>query len=234
MKNTRKSTMPRVLSTTASRRRAMWNDWDSKEGRPDGPAAMLEPSLSEIASAVGGRLVEADPDSRVDNLSTDSRTVATGDLYWALQGERFDGHDFCEEALRKGAKAVVMEDKKLPNLRVPSIRVPDSLAALGDLAHFLRQKSKARFVGVTGSVGKTTTKEFLRRALEKFAKTRVTEGNLNNLIGVPKTLAQVEPDDEYVVLEIGIDRPGEMERVSQNAAPDVGVITSAEEAHLEG
>ena len=194
---------------------------------------MLELSLSEIAAAVGGRLAQADPETRVDNLSTDSRTVGVGDLYWALRGERFDGHDFCEEALRKGARAVVMEDKKLPNLRVPSIRVPDSLAALGDLAHFLRQKSEARFIGVTGSVGKTTTKEFLRRALEKFAKTRATEGNLNNLIGVPKTLAQVEPDDRYVVLEIGIDRPGEMDRLADMTTPDVGVITSVSEAHLE-
>jgi len=178
-------------------------------------------------------LERADPEARVSRLSTDSRTLREGDLFWALVGECFDGHDYCREAVEKGGKVAVIQDGKLPGVEIPCIRVPDTLWALGDLARCLRERSRARFVGVTGSVGKTTTKEFIRKAFDRFLKTRATEGNLNNLIGVPKTISEVEEDDEAVILELGVDRPGEMQRLVRMAKPDVGVVTAITETHLE-
>ena len=193
---------------------------------------MLEVSLQEVCVAVDGQLAAADPNERVRRLSTDTRTIQPGDLFWALEGENFDGHDYCVQAMEKGGKAAVIQNGKLPGIEIPSIRVHDTLWALGELALHLRSLSKARFVGVTGSVGKSTTKEFIRRALGKFLATRATEGNLNNLIGVPKTIAEVEADDEAVVLELGIDRPGEMKRLTEMAKPHVGVVTAISEVHL--
>jgi UDP-N-acetylmuramoyl-tripeptide--D-alanyl-D-alanine ligase len=194
---------------------------------------MLPVRIGDITSAMQGRLHGLDPESMAGKLCTDTRLLQPGDLYWALEGETFDGHDFCEQAIRKGAQAVVIGKDKLPGLEVPSIRVADTLRALGDVANFLRHKSQARFVGITGSVGKTSTKELIRAAIGQVLKTKATEGNLNNLIGVPKTLAEIEEDDQLAVLEMGIDRPGEMDRLSQIVEPEIGVITTIGESHLE-
>lgn len=194
---------------------------------------MFPTTLGEVTRAVEGVLSGVDPSTRLARISTDTRTIRPGDLFWALVGENFDGHAYCAEACAKGGIAAVIQKGKLPGIEIPRIEVPDTLWALGELANFLRSRSKARVVGITGSVGKTSTKEFLRAAVARLKKTKVTEGNLNNLVGLPKTLFEVEPDDEWVVLEMGTDRPGEIKRLTQIAQPEVGVITAIGEAHLD-
>lgn len=194
---------------------------------------MLELTVGEIHAAIGGILENADPSMRIRSVSNDTRGIQPGDIYWALPGERFDGHDFCSEALDKGAAAVVIQNNKLPGIEIPCIRVPDTLWALGELARHLRGQSQARVVGITGSVGKTSTKEFIRHAVGRLLKTKVTEGNHNNLIGLPKTVFDVERDDQFVVLEMGTDRPGEIKRLTEIGQPQVGVISAIAEAHLE-
>ncbi|GMV66755.1 MAG: UDP-N-acetylmuramoyl-tripeptide--D-alanyl-D-alanine ligase [Candidatus Omnitrophica bacterium] len=194
---------------------------------------MLPVTLREIAQAAEGQLERLDGDCVVASLSTDSRTIQEGDLYWALPGENFDGHDYCREALAKGALGVVIQNNKLPGIEIPCVRVPDTLYALGELARLLRNKTSARVVGITGSVGKTSTKEFIRHAVGRVMKTKATEGNYNNLVGLPKTLMNVEPDDQWLVLELGTDRPGEMKRLVEIAQPQAGVVTAISEAHLE-
>lgn len=194
---------------------------------------MLQLTIGEIHEAIGGELRNVESVTQVLAVSNDTRNIQPGAVYWALPGERFDGHDFCREALDKGAVAVVIQNNKLPGIEIPCIRVPDTLWALGELARYLRGKSDARVVGITGSVGKTSTKEFIRHAVGKILKTRVTEGNLNNLVGLPKTLFDMESDDEMVVLEMGTDRPGEIKRLTDIGQPQTGVITTIAEAHLE-
>lgn len=192
----------------------------------------MELTLQEIAGATEGVLWGADPAFPVENISTDTRSLQPGDLFWALQGDQFDGHDYCRDAIGKGAVAVVIRAEKLPGIEIPSIRVADTLFALGEVARLLRDRMKTRVVGITGSVGKTTTKEFTRSVLGQFAQTRATEGNLNNLIGVPKTLMGVEKSDHWLVLEMGTDRPGEIRRLTEIGKPETGVITAIGEAHL--
>ena len=194
---------------------------------------MWEMTIGEIHEAIGGELDHANPSTRIHTVSNDTRGIQPGDIYWALPGERFDGHAFCAEAIEKGAVAVVIQNNKLPGIEIPCIRVPDTLWALGELARHLRGKSQARVVGITGSVGKTSTKEFLRHAVNRLLKTKVTEGNHNNLVGLPKTIFEVEPDDQFVVLEMGTDRPGEIRRLTEIGQPQTGVITAIAEAHIE-
>jgi len=205
---------------------------DTGEARPDGRHKMFPVSLDEVASAIGGSLSGIPGGTVVVRVSTDSRDIKPGDLYIALLGERFDGHDFCVDAVGKGGVAVVIQEGKLPGIEIPCVRVPDTLWALGELARHVREMSKARVVGITGSVGKTSTKEFLRSALGRTRKTRATEGNYNNLVGLPKTLLEVDPKDEMIVLEMGTDQMGEIKRLTEIARPEVGVVTSVAEAHL--
>ncbi len=201
--------------------------------RPDGPRGMLELTLQDIVSGIGGVPQGVDLGTLVHEISTDTRTLKPGDLYWALEGDRFDGHAYCDSAIEKGALAVVIRAEKLPGLEIPSIRVADTLFALGEVARLLRDRMDTRVVGITGSVGKTTTKEFTRHVLSQFAPTKATEGNLNNLIGVPKTLMGIEKGDHWLVLEMGTDRPGEIRRLTEIGKPEIGIVTAVGEAHLE-
>jgi UDP-N-acetylmuramoyl-tripeptide--D-alanyl-D-alanine ligase len=194
---------------------------------------MFDYSLEEIGRAVGGTLSGVDPCFRIARVSTDTRTIQPGDLFWALAGDNFDGHDFCEKALAGGGAAAVIESSKLPGIELPCIRVPDTLWALGELARYLRGHRNARVVGITGSVGKTSTKEILRAAIGRLVKTKATQGNNNNLVGLPKTLFESSPDDEWLLLEMGTDRPGEIQRLTEIAQPQVGVVTAIGEAHLD-
>ncbi|MCA9447173.1 MAG: UDP-N-acetylmuramoyl-tripeptide--D-alanyl-D-alanine ligase [Candidatus Omnitrophica bacterium] len=193
---------------------------------------MLELTLHEIAEGVGGVLQGASPSRPVTEISTDTRTIRPGDLFWVLEGDQFDGHDYALDAIEKGAIAVVIRNEKLPGLEIPSIRVADTLYALGEVAKLLRDRMTTRVVGITGSVGKTTTKEFTRSVLSQSAQTKATEGNLNNLIGVPKTLMRVEKDDHWLVLEMGTDRPGEIRRLTEIGKPEFGMVTAVGESHL--
>lgn len=194
---------------------------------------MVEMELGEIGDSIGGDIHGADRRLRVHQVSTDSRKIEPGDLYWALVGDKFDGHDFCADAIANGGAAAVIQKNKLPGIEIPCVRVPDTLYALGELAREIRSKSRARYIGITGSVGKTTTKEFVHGAVRRLLRTRATEGNENNLVGLPKTLFSVEAGDECVVLELGTDRPGEIRRLTEIAQPEVGIVTSIGEAHLD-
>jgi len=173
----------------------------------------------------------------VARVTTDSRHVAAGDLYVALRGERFDGHDFIAEVAAKGALAAVVDkiaadDKLAPTL--PQLCVTDTRAALGLIARMNRRRFTGPLIGITGSAGKTTTKEMLAAMLAQNGAVLATEGNLNNEIGVPLTLLKIAPKHCYAVIEMGAARAGDIAYLCRFAEPDVAIVTSALPVHLEG
>lgn len=174
----------------------------------------------------------------VRRISTDSRTLKEGDLFFALKGRRFDGHDFLKEAVQKGARHLVVSDPQclLPEFRqkVNALCVSDTLAALGDLAKAYRQKFSLSVVAVTGSVGKTTVKELIAHFLSEHFNVLRNPGTENNLVGVPKTIFQITGSHPVLVLELGTNAPGEIARLSSIAAPTIGVVTKIGPSHLEG
>ncbi|RII28964.1 MAG: UDP-N-acetylmuramoyl-tripeptide--D-alanyl-D-alanine ligase [Geobacter sp.] len=173
----------------------------------------------------------------IAGVSTDSRTVMAGELFIPLRGEQFDGHDYIGAAIERGCTTLLAEASWLAEHPLPAgvccITVTDTLRALGDLAAFHRQRFSLPLVGVTGSNGKTTTKEMLAAILGRTGEGLKTSGNLNNLIGLPKMLLQLAPSHHWGVLEMGMSEPGEIARLAEIAAPGVGVITNAFPAHLE-
>lgn len=173
-------------------------------------------------------------------ISTDTRTVAPGALFVALKGERFDGHEYLDEALARGAAGAVVseafaarEGHRFPGLLFP---VGDTLVALGRLAHHRRRELGARgvrVVGITGSSGKTTAKEMTRGALEGRWRVHATTGNLNNRVGLPLTILAAPDDASVLVLEMGTNEPGEIGALAAIAEPEIGVVTTIGPAHLE-
>ncbi len=196
--------------------------------------------LEEVLKATGGRLLQGEEKTSFRGISTDSRTVAEGELFIALKGEHFDGHHFAIEALKKRAGGVIIEEDKVRDIRWngyrPSavIAVKDALHALGDIARERRRKFGTPVVALTGSNGKTTTKEMISACLETTFPVLKTKGNLNNLIGLPLTLLNLTEQERIVVLEMGMNVPGEIRRLTEIAEPDVGLITNIEKVHLEG
>jgi UDP-N-acetylmuramoyl-tripeptide--D-alanyl-D-alanine ligase len=196
--------------------------------------------VEEILKATGGRLIQGDEKTAFRGISTDSRTLVEGELFIALKGERFDGHHFAIEALKKKAGGVIIEEERIRDIRWngyrPSavITVKDALRALGDIAREKRRKLGTPVLAVTGSNGKTTTKEMIAACLETAFPILKTKGNLNNLIGVPLTLINLTEQERIVVLEMGMNIPGEIRRLTEIAEPDVGLITNIESVHLEG
>jgi UDP-N-acetylmuramoyl-tripeptide--D-alanyl-D-alanine ligase len=196
--------------------------------------------LEEVLKATGGRLLQGEEKTSFRGISTDSRTVAEGELFIALKGERFDGHHFAIEALKKRAGGVIIEEDKIRDIRWngyrPSavIAVKDALHALGDIARERRRKFGTPVVALTGSNGKTTTKDMISACLETTFPVLKTKGNLNNLIGLPLTLLNLTEQERIVVLEMGMNVPGEIRRLTEIAEPDVGLITNIEKVHLEG
>ena len=175
----------------------------------------------------------------VYGVSTDSRHIQQGNLFIALTGENFDGHAFIQKAVEDGAAGVIAAagrkvNKELMDARVGVIEVNDTLRSLGDLAHTYRQRFSIPVIGLTGSSGKTTTKEMLSCILGEERKVLKTEGNLNNLIGLPQTIFRMTDQHEIVVLEMGTNTRGEIKRLTQIAAPDIGLITNVGSAHLAG
>ena len=171
----------------------------------------------------------------VTRVWTDTRSIAPGDLFVALVGEKFDAHDFVAEAVAKGAVAVVISRADAArNLGVPVFEVSDTLVALGALARFRRCVWGNPVVGVVGTNGKTSTKELLKAALGTTLVTHATAGNLNNLVGVPLTLLAIPDEADVAVVEMGTNQPGEVARLRAIAEPNVTVVTSIAEEHLEG
>lgn len=190
---------------------------------------MKSMQIQQIAQAIGA---EFSGERRVSAICTDSRKLSEGCLFVALQGDRFDGHAYLQQALEQGAAyAVASTPGDYPAGRV--LMVPDTRAALLQIANLYRRSLDVRVVGVTGSVGKTTTKEMTACALGAAYKTLKTEANLNNEIGLSWTIFQLEEDHRAVVLEMGMDGPGQIAPLSRAAQPDVGIVTNIGVSHLE-
>jgi len=197
-------------------------------------------SIEEVLTATGGKLLQGKKNAFFGAISTDSRTVAGGELFIALKGARFDGHRFAVEAFEKNAGGVVIEEDKVGEIRWNGYRpraviaVKDTLHALGNLARERRRKYRTPVVALTGSNGKTTTKEMISACLETTFPILKTEGNFNNLIGLPLTLLRLTEREKVVILEMGMNVPGEIRRLTEIAEPDVGLITNIHKVHLEG
>ncbi|NOZ26134.1 MAG: UDP-N-acetylmuramoyl-tripeptide--D-alanyl-D-alanine ligase [Nitrospirae bacterium] len=187
--------------------------------------------MTEVLEATSGRLILRGADS-FSGISIDSRTIRDGELFVALKGERFDGHLFVDEALKKGLGAIVSCPPVVPRGR-SIIYVGNTLRALQGIARHRRLSRRARVVGVTGTNGKTTTKEMIAVVLEGRHKVLSSTGNLNNQIGLPLCLTELD-DHDMAVLEMGASRAGDIRELSEIARPDLGVITNIGPAHLEG
>lgn len=208
---------------------------------------MIKLTLTEIVQAMQGRPWGELATVSVGGVSTDSRTAAASDLFFAIRGPRFDGHDFVAAALQRGAVAAVVEaaqaarvaerlrtaDVRLPHSAV-LIEVDDTLAALGRLAAFHRRQHPAEVIAVVGSNGKTTTKAMIHHILSGRRRGRCSPKSFNNAIGVPLTLLSAEPADEVLVVEVGTNSPGEIDALGAIVEPDMAVITCIAEEHLEG
>ncbi|HEY8369465.1 MAG TPA: UDP-N-acetylmuramoyl-tripeptide--D-alanyl-D-alanine ligase [Thermodesulfobacteriota bacterium] len=196
-------------------------------------------TLDFVLAATGGRLVGPKPVAPFTAVTTDSRAVAAGSLFVALAGERFDGHTFVPAARAAGAAAALVWAPAAESLALglpgfPLVAVADPLTALGDLAAARRRRAEdLKVLAVTGSNGKTTTKEMLAAAVAPLGPMLKTEGNLNNLIGLPRTLLAMAEGTRVAVLEMGMNRFGEIARLTEIARPDIGVITNVGPVHLE-
>ena len=192
---------------------------------------MMRPmSLVELQPLLSAQLLGSD--QTVDRVTTDTRSIVAGELFVALRGVSFDAHDYLAEAESKGAMAIVAEDPRAA--RLPVLQVADTRRALGQIAAFNRSLFAGPVVAVTGSNGKTTVKELLRKIFLQKGAVLATQGNLNNEIGVPLTLLQLSPDHAAAVIELGASGPGEIAWTASLAAPQVSVITNAGEAHMAG
>lgn len=191
-------------------------------------------SVTELAAITGGS-IHGDFRGEVSAVSTDSRTVEAGQLFVPLRGERFNGHDFISRVAANGV-GVVLADETLSGDVAPGvtiIRVADTLRALGDLAASFRRRFDLPVIAVTGSNGKTTTREMLATILEQTGPGLKTAGNLNNLIGLPQMLFKLDHGHRWAVLEMGMSEPGEIDRLAEIAAPQTGIVLNAFPAHLE-
>lgn len=193
-------------------------------------------SLAEVLSATGGSLAGGTPGpARFRGVSTDTRKIVPGNLFVGLSGENFDGANFAAEAVAKGAAGVLLARPLTTSPPVPVVVVRDTLQALGDLAGWHRRHLPGlRVIGITGSSGKTTVKEMTAGILAPKFPIYKTGGNFNNLVGLPLTLLQVEKTHHLAVLEMGMNRPGEIARLTEIAAPDLACITNVQGAHLLG
>ncbi len=196
-------------------------------------------SLKDVLKATAGALVSGASETVFYGVSTDSRSVKEGNLFIALTGDKFDGHDFLSVVIKKGATGILASNEEKINQikgtgQFVVIQVTDTLAALGDLAHAWRKKFNIPVIGVTGSSGKTTTKEMIAAIISRRKNILKTEGNLNNLIGLPQTIFQLNSEHEIMILEMGTNIRGEIKRLTQIAEPGIGLITNIGPAHLAG
>ena len=192
---------------------------------------MKELTLKQIADWCGGKVSARFEHLRVSRMQSDSRKVRSGDLFVALKGAKADGHDFAETAINHGAVAALVS--RPISEKLPSIEVEDTLRAYGDIAAGYRKLTGVKVVGITGSVGKTTTKEMTASVLEAVYHTAKTEGNHNNNLGLPMTIMDMPENTEVAVLEMGMNHSGEMEYLSSIARPDLAIITNIGTMHIE-
>jgi UDP-N-acetylmuramoyl-tripeptide--D-alanyl-D-alanine ligase len=192
-------------------------------------------TLSQIAQLAGASLSSGDGSVVINKISTDSRTVKPGELFVALRGENFEGHDFVEAGAKAGATGALVDlnwTGRVPN-NFALLRVTDTLQAYQTLAANYRKSLALKVLAITGSNGKTSTKDFVASVLARRFRVTKTEGNFNNHVGLPRTILEATPEDEVAVWEIGMNHPGEIAALSKIAAPDVAIITNIGVAHIE-
>jgi len=192
-------------------------------------------SIHEIVTATGGELIGTDTGHMVKSVSTDTRQIGPGSLFVALKGENFDGHAFTSQAIASGAECLLLDSlpEDIGSLSVPVVLVKSSLYGLQRLAKWYRKQLDIKVVGLTGSNGKTSTKDFTASVLGKAFKVNATKGNLNNHIGLPLSVLATEEDDEVCVWEMGMNHAGEIAPLCDITEPDIGIITNIGTAHIE-
>ena len=193
-------------------------------------------TLAQLLEAVHGTLLGdfRDENVIVQRVDTDSRTIHSGSLFIPLVGERFDGHAYIGKSLENGAVGT-LTDHELADYRPDKfyVLVPDTLLALGDLAAYYRSKFDVKIIAVTGSVGKTTSKDMAAAVLSQKFRVLKTDGNFNNNIGVPKTLFRLSHEHQVAVVEMGMNHVGEIDYLTRIARPDAAIITNIGDAHIE-
>jgi UDP-N-acetylmuramoyl-tripeptide--D-alanyl-D-alanine ligase len=196
----------------------------------------MELKLAEMAEMLGSRIVGKARGSKTVSLGTDSRALKKGQVFWALKGEKFDGHKFANEAFKSGGYAAVVDESWMQGNAIPvNVYVPvkDTNQALLDLARAYAAKFRIPKVAVTGSNGKTTTKDMIAQVLAKTGPTLSTQGNFNNQVGVPLTLFELKSRHRFAVIEMGTNHPGEIAPLSLCARPNIAVVTNIGYSHLE-
>ncbi|MDD6211682.1 MAG: UDP-N-acetylmuramoyl-tripeptide--D-alanyl-D-alanine ligase [Clostridiales bacterium] len=189
--------------------------------------------IRDIVEATGGRLLCGDPETLIENISIDSRTMKGKDIFVPIIGAKVDAHRFIQGAFQAGAIASFTSEHQQMEDSHPWIYVEDTVKALQDLGAYYRKKITFPIVGVTGSVGKTTTREMIVAALSAEKRVTSTSGNSNGQLGVPLTLCEMDLDADIAVLEMGMSEPGEMARIAAVAKPDLGVVTNIGVSHIE-
>jgi len=192
----------------------------------------LRLTVGWLAAAVAGRIVSGDPDEVVGNVVIDSRSLEAGDFFVALRGPRFDGHAFVDDVIARGAKGALIDGVGRGRPDVAIVEVGDTTKALQDLAHAVREAAATRVVAITGSAGKTTTKETIADFLSASLRVVKNKGNLNNHIGLPLSLMQLRDKPDVAVMELGMNHVGEISTLVAIADPDVRVWTNVGDAHL--
>ena len=192
-------------------------------------------SLHQVAELARGMLVAGDSGLTVSRVSTDSRTLQPGDLFVPLRGDNFDGHRFVEQASERGAVGAMVEEswKGETGKTFALIRVPDTLVGYQNLAAGYRNSLPLKVIAITGSNGKTSTKDFVAATLSRGFRVTKTEGNFNNHVGLPQTMLAASANDEIAVWEIGMNHPGEIAALAKLARPDVAIVTNIGVAHIE-
>ncbi|MDD4956654.1 MAG: UDP-N-acetylmuramoyl-tripeptide--D-alanyl-D-alanine ligase [Candidatus Omnitrophica bacterium] len=199
---------------------------------------MIGISLKEAASIAGGRILSGTDDLAIKGVSTDSRAVRRGDLFIAIRGRNYDGHDFIGEAVISGAGCVMAEE--VPRLScesrtsIPILIVDDTLEAMSRLAHYVRSRAKALVIAVTGTNGKTSVKDMIHGILSTSFRAEKSKASYNNIVGVTRTLFDLDEGCEVLVCEIGTNNKGEIAALADVAEPDIAVITNIGRGHLEG
>ncbi|MDQ0417059.1 UDP-N-acetylmuramoyl-tripeptide--D-alanyl-D-alanine ligase [Croceifilum oryzae] len=196
---------------------------------------MIKRTIQQMVEMMDGAFCTSlDQHIQIQGVSIDSRTVQLQNLFIPIKGDHFNGHQFVQKAIDLGAAATLwMEDEPSPPTEIPVIYVKDTLVAIQSLAREYRKQLKTKVIGITGSNGKTSTKDILASVLETQFKTQKTYGNLNNHLGVPLTILQLSSQTEMAVIEMGMSDLGEIELLSSIALPDVAIITNIGEAHLD-
>ncbi len=191
---------------------------------------MIPVKLSDWQTVTQGQMIG--PDLQLNAISHDSRQLENVDVYLAIKGEHFDGHEFCKQAVAQGVKCLVVS--QVQDLPVSQLVVSDTRIALGQIAAYNKQLADVKTVAITGSCGKTTVKEMLLAICQQAGQTLATQGNFNNDIGAPLTLLRLAKEDEYAVIELGANHKGEIAYTSGLTQPDVALVNNVGAAHLEG